>query len=174
MAVERTSFLAVLEDSYSAYYNVINDDLPTDQYPIVFRADYFKRGEKYWMTKSIPIWGNETNEFFYLFSANRLDAETVKGCIDYALAEGLPRVRPHKEHQYTNIKVLFVADEFGDGALNEVKKAKHSVSYNHSLWGYSELLTAAVNCQSEAVVTNRAGSDMKKYFKKLFTAQHKS
>ena len=44
MALEQLAFLDVVEDSYSAYYNIIKRNLPEDL-PIIFRGDFFKRDE---------------------------------------------------------------------------------------------------------------------------------
>lgn len=172
MALNYKSFLEVLEDSYTAYYNIIKEDLPKDL-PLLFKADYFKRAEKYWLSKNIPIWGNETNEFAYIFAAKSLDLSTVEKCVKYSLDDGLPRVKPHKEHQYTNIKTLFVAESFGPGVDAFIKKQNFSTSYNHGLFGFTNLITCSVDVDDEKVITNRVGHDMKKYFKKLFAAQHK-
>ena len=173
MAFDRESFVPVLEDSYSAYYNIIKENLPEDL-PLAFKADYFSRAESYWLTKSITTWANETNEFAYVFSAEQFDEALTEKCINYAMEDGLPRVKPHKEHQYTNIKVIFLADGFTDEAKDYIKKKKFSQSYNHSLWGYSNLVMAGVDLDAEKTYTNAAGRDMKKFFKKLFSAQKKS
>lgn len=172
MALDREAFLAVLEDSYSAYYNIIKDDLPAEL-PMVFRADYFQRSEAFFVSRKIPMYANETNEYVYVFSKPGFTGAETEACMQYALDDGLPRVKPHKEHQYTNIKVCFLADEFDDEALRSVKQAKFQKTYNHSLWGYSNLLAVAVDVDSESIKTNFAGRDMKKYFKKLFAAQKK-
>ena len=170
MAIDRHTFLKVLEDSYSAYYNIIPNGDSTGL-PLVFRGDYFSREEKYWVSKSIPIYGNETNEHVYLFSAESFDRATAEACVDFALSDGLPRVKPHKEHQYTNIKAIFIADSFEDAALEYLKKKKYSVSYKFSLHGYSHLHTAAVSVPEKTTVTNAAGRDLVKFFKKLFAVR---
>lgn len=171
MALERSAFLDVVEDSYSAYYNIIKRNLPEDL-PIIFRGDFFKRDEKYWLMKSANLYSNEMNEFVYVFSADDFSMETVDACIQYALDEGLPRVKPHSEHQYTNIKVIFISDRFDADVLKAIEKRKFQKSYHFSLWGYSSLITTAVAVKDEKVWTNPAGRDMKKYFSKLFAAQH--
>lgn len=173
MSVDRERLLEVLEDSYSAYYNIIKTAEIPEKYPIAFRAEYFKRGEGYFFSKKAAYYANEENEYAYVYSAPRLDLDTVRECLDYSLDDALPRVIPHKEHQCSNVKVIFAADEFGEGALEEIRKRKFQKSYRHSLWGYSLLLTAAVIPGSEEVVTNRAALGEKKYFKKLFAAERK-
>ena len=169
MAMERLVFLEKLRDSYSAYYNIYDNDGRTDL-PLAFSADFLQRNESYWLSKKMVTWANETNEFCYVFSTEFFDRATVSKCIDFALDEGLPRVKPHKEHQYTNIKVIFIASAFDDDAVEEIQSRKFSKSYNHSLWGYTNLLTGSVNLSSEKVTTNAAGHELKKYFRKLFKA----
>ena len=172
MAFDRLAFLGVLEDSYAAYYNIIKENLP-EEFPIAFRADFYKRDERYWLTKSVKYYGNETNEFVYVFSADSFTGENADACIRYALEERLPRVKPHKEHQYTNIKVIFIANEYEPEALKAISSFRFQKSYHFSLWGYSNLLTTAVDVNDEKVWTNPAGREMKKYFSKLFAAQKK-
>lgn len=162
----------MLRDSFAAYYNIIPDS-DADGLPLDFRADYFSRAEKYWLSKKITIWGNETNEFAYIFSDSTFDKETVDKCIDYALKEGLPRVKPHKEHQYTNIKVIFVADSFDRDIAKYIQSRKFSKNYKFSLHGFTELKTAAVDIAKEKAYPNMAGHELTEYFSKLFAANKK-
>ena len=90
-------------------------------------------------------------------------------CIDAALGEMLPKVRPHKEHQYTNAKVILVADSVGDETVRSVQKKRFSKSYGPlSLQGYTELITAVVDLSRSKAFANPAGNDLPKFFGKLF------
>ena len=170
MAVDRESFLAVLEDSFSAYYTIQeNEDLT--ELPLAFRANYFSRDEKYWFTKNVTIWGNETNELCYVFSAPHFDERTVESCLDFVIADALPRVKPHKEHQYTNFKAIFLADSFDEAAKKAVQKRRFTKNYKYSLHGYSMLLAAAVDLSDCSTTTNKVGYQLVKYFRKLFDAR---
>ncbi len=170
MAIDREAFLAVLEDSYSAYYTIFQNEDRTEL-PLAFRADYSSRDEKYWLTKSVKIWGNETNEFAYIFAAPAFDPALADRCMDFVIADALPRVKPHSEHQYTNFKAVFIADSFDEATKKAIMKRSFSKSYRFSLHGYSTLLTAAVDLSEEKTVTNKAGYEMAKYFRKLFDAR---
>ncbi len=172
MTVERLPFLETLKDSYSAYYNINPNEDMTDL-PLVFRADFFSRGEHYFLTKSAVVWVNETNEYVYLFSAPSFDAETVEKCMDFAIEDAQPRVKPHKEHNYTNFITIFVTDSFDAGTLSAIKKRRYNKSYNHSLWGFSMLKSAAVELDTKKIHTNPAGHDLAKFYRKLFAAQEK-
>ena len=173
MTVERERLIELLEDSYSAYYNISKENLPAGL-PLVFRAEFFKRDERYWLSKQIPIYGNEENEYFYLFSAPEFDVKSVSEAVDFALNEALPKVKPHKEHQYTNVKTLFVADSFSDEAVEFIKKKNFQKSYHFSFWGYSSLITCGVKTPECTVFYNRAGATMKSYFSKLLAAEEKN
>jgi hypothetical protein len=171
MAIERSLFLEIVKDAYSAYYSVV--PLEESGLPLVFRADYKARDEQYFFVKSANIWGNEKNEYAYVFSAESIDPDTAKKCIDWAWQDMLPRVKPHKEHQYTNCKVVFIADALPEETASLVKRSKASRTYGFlSTQGYSELLAAAVDLHTEKTVTNRVGRGMEDFFGKLFALRH--
>ena len=148
-------FLEILKDAYSAYYTIFPVEEP-GELPLVFRAE-----------------SNEKREYAYVFSASGFDADTVERCMDRALEEMLPKVRPHKQHQYTNCKVLFVADDMDDQVMKAIRRRKFSRSYGLlSTQGYTELLTAGVDLDREKTVTNPMGQDLAKFFGKLFALRH--
>ena len=169
MSVERGIFLKVLKDSYSAYYDIA-EDVQTEL-PLAFRADYRLRDERYWLTKKVPIWGNEKNEYAYIFSAPSFDSALAGACVEYAWTDGLPRVKPHKEHQYTNIKVILVADAWEQNVLEQLQREKRSKSYKFGLHGYSDLLLGGVVLSEQKTYTNQAGHELVPYFRKLFAAR---
>lgn len=173
MAIERLEFLEILRDSYSAYYNIIPPEEANApaELPLIFRADYFSRDERYWLTKSISIWGNETNEYAYIYSAPAFDPALAESCIRFSIDDMLPRVKPHKEHQYTNVKVLLVADSFDGETRKAVQKSSFSKSYRHSLYGFTNLHAAAVDLAEEQAYPNKAGAALAGYFKKLFASR---
>ena len=173
MKIEREKFLDTVADSFSAYYDLHMAE-GEQELPLVFRADYYSRAERYWLTKNIPIWGNETNEYAYVFSAPAFDRALAARCIDYALEEALPLVKPHKEHQYTNVKVILLADTVTPDVARYVKKRSFTKNYKFSLHGFSTLKSAIVDLGSQKTVTNSAGHELAPYFSKLFAAEEES
>ena len=169
MSIQRSVFLEILKDSYSAYYSIV--ELEEGELPLAFRADYKARDEQYFFTKSAKIWGNEKNEFAYVFSAPRFDPALIERCVDWAWEDGIPRVKPHKEHQCTNIKVVFVADSLDEETKKAVKKQSRTKNYRFGLHGFSNLLTGAVDLSDSSSVTNREGHELSPYFRKLFAAR---
>lgn len=173
MGIERDKFLETLADSFSAYYDLHMPQADTGL-PLAFRADYHSRAERYWLSKNIPIWGNETNEFAYIFSAPTFDRDLAAKCIDFALEHGLPMVKPHKEHQYTNVKVILLADNVDKDTAAYVKKRSFSKNYKFSFHGFSTLKSAIVDLSAGKTVANSAGYELVGYFSKLFAAEERS
>ena len=54
MAIERSLFLEIVKDAYSAYYTIIPAE--ETELPLAFRADYNAQDERYFLTKSASIW----------------------------------------------------------------------------------------------------------------------
>ena len=169
MAILRSDILDILKDSYEAYYS-IHEDVETEL-PLGFRADYVARDEKYWLTKSVKVWGNEKNEYCYVFMAESFTPELAERCMDWALQDGLPRVKPHAEHQCTNIKTVLIADSVDPETAKTVQKKSFTKNYKFGLHGYTNLLTGIVDLGTEKTVTNREGHELVPYFKKLFAAR---
>ena len=167
MAIERAQFIEDLKKSYTIYYDLHSGD-GTSGLPLEFRADFHSVGESYFIVKDAKIWTNETNEYVYVFSAPTFDAESVKRCVDYALEDGLAKVTPHKNHHYSNIITVFVAEEIGPDIRKVIAKQKFSKSYRMSLYGFSLLKTGFVDLSKGDYGTNAEGHDLINFFKKLF------
>ena len=169
MEIDRDTFLEIVKDAYSAYYTILPAEEGEEELPLSFRAEYNVRDERYFFVKSANIWKNEKHEFCFVFSAPSFDAALAKKCIDFSLQEMLPKVKPHKEHQYTNCKVILIADSLGEETVKTVRKSKFSRSYGPlSIHGYTELLCAAVDLSEKKAYANRCGYDLEKFFGKLF------
>lgn len=173
MAISREVFSEVLKDSYSAYYTIHEDAEADAGLPLIFRADYSSRDERYWLTKSAVTWANEKHEFCYVFTAESFSPELANACMDWAWNDGLPRVKPHAEHQCTNVKVILVADSVSPDTAKAVKKKSATKSYWHGIQpqGYSNLLAAVTDLETQKTVTNRQGHELVPFFKKLFAAR---
>ena len=169
MTIERDVFLEIVKDAYSAYYSILPVEEGEEELPLSFRAEYKASDERYFFVKSATIWHNEKNEYCFVFSAPTFDAALAEKCIDFSLQEMLPKVHPHKTHQYTNCKVVLIADSLDDETIRAVQKSKFSRSYGPlSTHGYTELLAAAVDLGRGKTYANRMGRDLEAFFGKLF------
>ena len=173
MAISREDFMDVLKDSYSAYYTIHEDAEAPDGLPLMFRADYAARDERYWLTKSAVTWANEKYEYCYVFAADSFTPELAQQCMDWAWEDMLPRVKPHTEHQCTNAKVILIGDSIPPETAKAVRKKSATKSYREGIkpQGFSNLLAGVTDLGTQKTVTNGAGHELVPYFKKLFAAR---
>ena len=171
MTIERGVFLEIVKDAYSAYYTIIPAEEGQEDLPLAFRAEYNVRDEQYFFVKSANIWKNEKHEYCFVFSAPAFDPALAKKCIDFSLQEMLPKVRPHKEHQCTNAKAVFLADTLDADTIKVIRRASRTKNYRFGLQGFSNLLAGGVDLSKQKTYTNAAGNELADYFRKLFAAR---
>ena len=167
MAIDRSQFIEDLKGSYAIYYDLKNNEDET-QLPLEFIAEFHSKEEGYFLVRKAQVWSSDANEFVYVFSAPSFDAETVNKCVDFALEHGLAKVVPHKQHHYSNVIAVFVADQMPRDIRKIVEKRRFSKSYKMSLYGFSLLKTGYVDLSCEEYGSNAEGHDLTKFFKKLF------
>jgi hypothetical protein len=109
----------------------------------------------------------EVNDYLYLFSMPKLEKEDAEACVLFSIEDALPRVKPHKEHMYSFITAVFVADETGQDALKYVRRRRFTKSYRLGFYGSSPLKTAALDIGQEKIVTNNMGRDLRKQIKNI-------
>lgn len=171
MAIDRGEFLEALRESYEPYYDIHPNDSVTPL-PLVFRADFHSHGESYFLIKSAKIWSDDTHEYTFLFSADRFTPEIVDACVDYALDTALPMVEPRKDHHYSNVHAIFVADQFDDAVRSAITKRRFSKSYKMGIYGFTLLKTAFIDLSSMDYGTNKEGHDLGDFIKKLFPKKY--
>ena len=170
MAWDRTGLLDKLRESYEYYYDITEGDAGTGL-PMLYSAAFHVRSEGYVLIKKAKIWAAETNEYAYVFSVPVLDAETASKCIDYALADGFPKIEPSPEHRESYIIAVFVADVIEAEALKIIRSRKFYKSFRFGLQGWSALKIAAVELEKELISTNKAGGNLVNFFRKLLRSE---
>ena len=163
---DRSVILKRLFNSYEGWYDVLPGDMGSGL-PLEALCIYRSRSEKYVLSKKAKLWAVEANEYLYLFSMPGLEKNKAEECISFSIEDALPRVVPHKEHMYSFITAVFVADEIEQDALKFIHWRKFFKSYKLGLYGSSPLKTAALDIGSEKIVTNNMGRDLRKQIRNI-------
>ena len=161
MIKDRSVILERLHDSFSAWYDVTDGDLGSGL-PLTALFIHHSRKEKYVLSKKAQLWAVEANEFLYLFYMEKLDKTQAEACISFSIEDALPRVQPHKEHMYSFITTVFIADEAEQDAAKFIQRRRFTKSYKLGLHGSSPLKTALMDIGKEKIVTNNMGRDLRK------------
>ena len=163
---DRSVIMERLFGSYSAWYDVSPGDMGSGL-PLQAMCQHRSRSEKYVLSKKAQLWAIEVNDYLYLFSMPRLDKYQAEECVAFSINDALPRVKPHKEHMYSFITVVFVADEAEKDALSFIRWRRFLKSYKMGFEGSSPLKTAALDIGREKIVTNNMGRDLCKQIKNI-------
>ena len=135
--------------------------------PLEAQGKHCSRSEKYVLSKKAKLWAIEINDYLYLFSMPRLEKNQAEECVTFSIEDALPRVKPHKEHMYSFITAVFVADEAEKDALSYIRWRRFIKSYKLGFQGSSPLKTAALDIGKEKIVTNNMGRDLCKQIKNI-------
>lgn len=150
--------------SYRAYYDV--EELPEGGL-LKARCAYHSRSAQYVLVKKAELWAAESHEYLYLWDAGELDAGMVEEIFRRTVADGEPRVRPHKEHMYTYLTAVALYDSADPSALEQLKKLRKRREFKLSLHGWMEFRIAAVDLSTGEITVNRAGRAFGKDLRQL-------
>jgi len=163
MQERSTELLEKVLKSYESYFDVTRDS-EYEGLSVAAEAAFHSRSEKYVLVKKAQLWAAEAHEYAFFVMAEHLDEKTLNTYRDVILKEGLSRVKPVKDHMYTYVTMIIIADETDDGIEKAVKKIRHHKDYMLSFHGWSDFRVAVYDTKAESVITNRAGSDLEKMF----------
>jgi len=163
---DRSVIVEKLFGSYNGWYDVFPGDMSSGL-PLMALCVYNSRSEKYVLSKKAKLWAVEVNDYLYLYSLPKLDKYKADECIKFSVENALPRVKPHKEHMYSFITALFIADETEDDALKFIHWRRFFKSYKMGFYGSSPLKTAALDIGREKIVTNNMGRGLRKQIRNI-------
>ena len=152
-----------LQKQYCVYYDV-RSGIEHESMPFALEADFHSSNEKYVLVKSAQLWRYENHEYVYIAAVSDLNQENFSAYKDIVLSEGLSRVKPHKEHMYTHITLVLVADHIEPAIFKVISKTQFHKDFKFSFHGWVDFRLVAFECSSGSVVSNRQGRNLKRLF----------
>lgn len=137
MSITLQERLDQLLESYSYYFDVERDpDGNGKSFPAT--AAYHFREENYIATKAHTIYATEQHEYVYFFVTEHLDAKTLQTQMDLSHQAGMARVQPHKEHMFSYVTLIILADTIDPEAQALIKRHRFRKNFGwHSMAGWS-------------------------------------
>lgn len=145
--------------SLETYFD-IKKDMVVQGIPVAAEAAYHSRSEKYVLMKKARIWAAEANETMFLVLADQLDESFYDQCVRALWKEGISRIKPHKEHMYTYVTLVFLTDSAAGEVKRKVRKTSGHKDFLFSLYGWSDLRIAVKDMEDGSVQTNRMGREL--------------
>jgi len=163
---DRSAILDRFINTYRSSYDIISGDMASGL-PLEAVCQHHTRSEKFILIKKARLWAIEMNDYLYLFNVAKLVKEQVEACILFSIEDALPKVKPHKEHMYSFITAVFLADMAEQDALKYIKRRRFTKSYKLGIYGSSPLRLAALDIGQEKIVTNNMGRDLRTQIKNI-------
>lgn len=161
-----------LLDAYSHAYDVERNVAAEDTiYPAM--ATYFLRDENYLISKKHVLSAMEQHEYVYFLHTDHLSAEELQEHIERTKAAGLSLVHPHKEHMFSNVGLVVLANNIDPEAKKLLKRTRFRKYYKLGLQGWTEYQLAAMETSTNRFYSNPAGLGARKNLERNFGLRKK-
>ena len=160
-----------LLDAYSHQYDIARDVVEEDTHWIA-TATYFLRDENYLISKKHVLSAVEQHEYLYFYLTDHLTAAQLQSQIDLSKRAGLRKVKPHKDHMFSNVGLIVLANTIEPEALKLIKKTRFRKNYKLSFWGWTEYQLAAMNVSTNCFFSNPAGQGARKLMEQNFAPKN--
>lgn len=146
-----------LLDAYSHQYD-IDRDVEVEGFTYPATATYYLRDENYLITKQHVLSAVEQHEYLYFYLTDHLTAEDLQAHVDLSKRAGLSRVKPHKDHMFSNVGLVVLANTIDPEAQRLIKRTRFRKNYKLSLHGWTEYQLAAMEVSTNCFYSNPAGA----------------
>ena len=156
-----------LLDAYSHSYD-IDRDVEEEGRLWPATATYYLRDENYLISKQHVLSAVEQHEYLYFHLTDHLTAEELQSQIELSKQAGLRKVKPHKDHMFSNVGLVVLANTISPEAQQIIKKTRFRKNYRLSLWGWTEYQLAAMESSTNCFYANPAGAGARKIMEQNF------
>ena len=155
---------------YSHSYDIYRDvEVEGGFFPAA--AFYYLRDENYLLSRQHVLSAVEQHEYLYFFLTDHLDVQTLQEQIELSKAAGLKHVKPHKDHMFSNVGLVILANTIEPEAQKLLKKTRFRRNYKLTLHGWTEYQLAAMETSTNRFFCNPAGKEAKKNLERNFAPQ---
>ena len=107
----------------------------------------------------------ESDDFVYIYSVNELTPEVFERFCTEALTDGLKRVDPNPNHNFSLISVFFICETLTADTVGKLKKMKYHKDYQKPEHGWVDLRLAAVSLGDGGRCANPMGKNLLNIYK---------
>lgn len=159
-------YLAALAERYSVYYDVERDRVVGGRKLAIFARSKI-RSEKYFITKSIPLYGFENYQYGLVEAGERIiDEPDVTSFTEYLKSLVDVLVKPHEEHMSTCLDgILVTTSGFTPAAICTAQRFKFGRMFKFGFAGWCDIRLVLVDLAQGRVFTNRRGREIEKYYR---------
>ena len=156
-----------LLDAYSHQYDIErNVDASGFCYPAT--ATYYLRDENYLISRQHVLSAVEQHEYLYFYLTDHLTVEELQAQIELSRQAGLSKVKPHKDHMFSNVGLVVLANTIEPEAQRLIRRTRFRKNYRLTFHGWTEYQLAAMEVSTNRFFSNPAGKGAKQILERNF------
>ena len=156
-----------LLDAYSHQYDIErNVEAAGCCYPAT--ATYYLRDENYLISRQHVLSAVEQHEYLYFYLTDHLTVKELQAQIELSRQDGLSKVRPHKEHMFSNVGLVVLANTIDPEAQRLIRRTRFRKNYKLTFHGWTEYQLAAMEVSTNRFFSNPAGKGAKQILERNF------
>ena len=156
-----------LLDAYSHQYDIErNAEAGGCCYPAT--ATYYLRDENYLISRQHVLSAVEQHEYLYFYLTDHLTATELQTHIDLSRQAGLSKVKPHKDHMFSNVGLIVLANTIEPEAQRLIRRTRFRKNYKLTFHGWTEYQLAAMEVSTNRFFANPAGKGAKQILERNF------
>jgi hypothetical protein len=97
-----------------------------------------------------------------------LTSADLESLLDLSKRAGLRKVKPHKDHMFSNVGLVILANTMEPEAIKLIKKTRFRKNYRLSFYGWTEYQLASYEVSTNSFLSNPAGSEARKNLERNF------
>ncbi|MFV8829420.1 hypothetical protein [Alkalihalobacterium sp. APHAB7] len=159
------SYLDQLIEKYSRHFNVYQNK-KLGCIPLSFYAEYKRRDEKYFMSKSIPIWGVDNQQYVFVWEKEtKVKKDDVQMFATELLTNSKSYVPSHSEHMSSILVGVIITNQpLEKEVMKEVKKQRKLKFLKLGMNGWIECYVGLVQVEQREVYVHRKGREYMQHF----------
>lgn len=154
------NYITSMKERFSRHYDVYSHE-KLGTFPLAFYAHYHRRDEKYFITKSIKVWGANNQQFVYVL---KKDKPLTKNDV-YDFAKEIENrikenVQKDEEHMSSIFLGVIVTDQPVSREVQKVvEKYRKLLFFKWGMQGWAEQYLGIVNFSTKHIYTNKKGKE---------------
>ena len=167
MEITLQAQLDKLLNAYSHQYD-IERNVTEEGFLFPATATYYLRDENYLISRQHVLSAVEQHEYLYFCLADHLTVEELQSQIDLSNRAGLGKVKPHKDHMFSNVGLVVLANTIDPEAQKLIRRTRYRKNYRLTLHGWTEYQLAAMETSTNRFFSNPAGLGARKILEQNF------
>ena len=156
-----------LLDAYSHQYD-IERNVATSGFCYPATATYYLRDENYLISRQHVLSAVEQHEYLYFYLTDHLTVKELQAQIELSRQAGLSKVKPHKDHMFSNVGLVVLANTIEPEAQRLIRRTRFRKNYRLTFHGWTEYQLAAMEVSTNRFFSNPAGKGAKQILERNF------